>query len=159
MLLIRKSPGFVPDIAMLLIVIALVPPFVSVIAFAAPLFPTATDTQFRLVGDTEALPDAVAPVPDSATFCGLLLALSVKLRVALRAPVAPGLKVTETVQVDEAPRLLPQVLLEMEKSPAFVPEIAMPLIVIDEVCPFDKVATFAARSIQPSRCRMQSRLG
>jgi hypothetical protein len=144
LLLIRKSPGFVPDIAMLLRVIELVPPFVSVTAFAAPLLPTATDTQFRLAGETEALPEPVAPVPDSATACGLLLALSVKFSVALLAPVAPGLKVTETVQFDEAARLLPQVLLEIEKSPAFVPEIAMLLIVIDEASPFDKVADFAA---------------
>ena len=144
LLLIRKSPGFVPDIAMLLMLIELVPLFVSVTAFAAPLLPTATDTQFRLVGETEALPEPVAPVPDSAIFCGLLLALSVKVRVALLAPEAPGLKVTETVQFDEAARLLPQVLLEIEKSPAFVPEIAMLLIVIDEVCPLDKVADFAA---------------
>jgi hypothetical protein len=144
LLLIRKSPGFVPDVAMLLMEIELVPLFVSVTVFGAPLLPTATDAQLRLVGETEALPDPVAPVPDSATDCGLLLALSVKFRVAFLAPVAPGLKVTEAAQFDEAARLLPQVLLVIEKSPAFVPEIAMLLIVIDEASPLVKVADFAA---------------
>jgi hypothetical protein len=141
---IRKSPGLAPENAMLVIDSDVDPLLVSVTALAAPLLPTATDTQFKLVGETDALPELVAPVPDSAIFCGLLLALSVKVSVALLAPAAPGLKVSKTVQLDEAARLLPQVLLEIEKSPAFVPEIAMLLIVIDEVCPLDKVADFAA---------------
>ena len=41
----------------------------------------------------------VAPVPVSEIFCGLLLALSTKLRVAERVPVAVGLKMTEAVQL------------------------------------------------------------
>ena len=42
LLAIVKSPGFVPVSVTLLIVSDDVPVFVSVIAFAAPLFPTAT---------------------------------------------------------------------------------------------------------------------
>jgi hypothetical protein len=145
LLLIRKSPGFVPDVAMLEMLIALVPLFVSVIGFPAPLLPTATDTQFRLVGETEALPpDDVVPVPDKVTFCGLPVPESVKLSVALRAPAAVGLKVTDAVQLADAARLAPQVLPEMAKSPAFVPEIAMLLMEIDDVSPFVSVADFAA---------------
>ena len=144
LLLIRKSPGFVPDIAMLLIVIELVPLFVSVTGFGPPLLPTATFTQFKLVGETVALPEPDTPVPESVTFCGLLLALSVKLSVADRAPDAPGSNVIDTVQLAELPRLLPQLLLAMAKSPAFVPEIAMLLIVIDDPRPFVNVAAFAA---------------
>jgi hypothetical protein len=46
-----------------------------------------------MLGDTVTEPVLDAPaVPDSATFCGLLLAPSLKLRVALRVPVAKGLK-------------------------------------------------------------------
>jgi len=144
LLLIRKSPGFVPDIAMLLIVIVLVPLFVSVTGFGPPLLPTATFTQFKLVGETLALPEPDTPVPESVTFCGLLLAPSAKLSVADRAPDAPGLNVIDTVQLAELPRLLPQVLLEMAKSPAFVPEIATLLIAIDDDSPFVSVVDFAA---------------
>jgi hypothetical protein len=144
LLLIWKSPGFVPEIATLLIVIADVPLFVSVAAFGAPLFPTATDTQFSVVGDTVAVPELVVPVPESATFCGLPVALSVKLRVALRLPEAPGLNVTDAVQLADAASVLPQVLLDMAKSAAFVPEIATLLMVIDDVSPFFRVADCAA---------------
>jgi hypothetical protein len=41
----------------------------------------------------------VAPVPMRETFCGLLLALSTKLSVAERVPVAVGLKMIEAVQL------------------------------------------------------------
>ena len=143
LLLIRKSAGFVPTTVTLPIVIALVPLFVNVTGLGPPLFPTATFTQFKVVGDTDAVPEPVAPVPESATFCGLLLALSVKPSVADRAPDAPGLNVIDTVQLAELPRLLPQVVL-FEKSPAFVPVIVMLLIVIDDPSPFVNVATFAA---------------
>jgi hypothetical protein len=69
-----------------------------------------------------------------------LVAESVKLSVALRVPTAVGLNVTEALQLVEAARLAPQVLLAIAKSPALVPEIATLLIVIDDVSPFDSVA-------------------
>jgi hypothetical protein len=47
----------------------------------------------RMLGDTVTVPVLDAPaVPDRATVCGLLLAESLKLSVALRVPVASGLK-------------------------------------------------------------------
>ena len=49
------------------------------------------------------------PVPDSETCCGLPAALSVTFKVALRAPVVVGLKVTLTVQLALAANELPQV--------------------------------------------------
>jgi len=49
---IWKSPALAPVSVMLLIVMAVEFPFVSVMAFGAPLFPTATDAQLRLVGAT-----------------------------------------------------------------------------------------------------------
>ena len=73
-----------------------------------------------------------------------MLALSVKISVADRAPVAPGVKVTEAVQLPDAARLFPQVWVEMAKSPAFVPEIAMLLIEIDDVRPLVNVDDIAA---------------
>src|SRR5947209_9374180 len=66
-------------------------------------------------------------MPLSATFCGLSAALSVRVRLALREPVAPGVKVTLMVQLAFAARLLGQ-LLVWAKSPLFVP--VNPMLVI-----------------------------
>jgi hypothetical protein len=142
LLVILKSPGSAPEVAMLLIVIAAVPPLVKVTGFGAPPAPTSTLTQFRVVGLTEALPPVVevAPVPDNATVCGLLLAASVNDSVALRAPVAVGLNATIAAQLAEAARLAPQVLLVMEKSPASAPVMATLLMAIAAVPPLLKVA-------------------
>jgi hypothetical protein len=49
-----KSPGSAPVKAMLLIVIDVVLLFERVTTFCAPVFPTATDAQLTLVGETEA---------------------------------------------------------------------------------------------------------
>jgi hypothetical protein len=49
-----KSPGLVPEIAMLLMVMAVVPLFVSVTTFCAPFPPTGTAAQLRLAGETVA---------------------------------------------------------------------------------------------------------
>jgi hypothetical protein len=51
---------------------------------------------------------APVPVPDKATVCGLLLAVSVNVSVALRAPMAVGANVTETVQLAPAANVLGQ---------------------------------------------------
>jgi hypothetical protein len=59
------------------------------------------------------IPVAAIPNPESATVCGLLVAVSVKLRVAVRVPVVVGEKTTVAVQVAEAARLVPQVLLDI----------------------------------------------
>jgi hypothetical protein len=86
----------------------------------------------------------VPPAPESETFCGLFVAESVKLNVAVRVPVAVGLKTMDAVQFAEAARLVPQVLLAMLKSPAFAPEIATLLIVIEVLRPFESVAVCPA---------------
>jgi hypothetical protein len=64
--------------------------------------------------------------------------------VAVRVPAAVGLKTMDAAQFAEAARLVPQVLLAMLKSAAFVPEIAMLLIVIEDVRPFESVAVCPA---------------
>ena len=138
---IRKSEEFVPPTTMLLMAIEDVPLLVRVMAFAPPVCPTATLAQFRLVGLTDAVPELLlVPVPDTATDCGLLDAVSEKFKAAVRAPDVVGLKTTVTVQLAEAARLPPQVLAEMLKSPAFAPVKPMLLIVIEAVLPFLKVA-------------------
>jgi len=70
---------------------------------------TAWAAKVRLVGETLA-PGAV-PVPDRETVWGLPDALSVMVRVPLREPVAVGVKVTLTVQVLLAARVVPQLLV------------------------------------------------
>lgn len=82
------------------------------------------------------------PVPVSGTFCGLVLDVSVKANVAVRVPIAVGLKRIAAVQPAEAARLVPQVLPEMLKSPLSVPEIAMLLMLIDPVPLLVRVAGF-----------------
>jgi hypothetical protein len=56
-----------------------------------------------------------------ATACGLVVALSLTVRVPLLAPVAEGSNCTLTVQLAAAARLDPQVVADCRKSPAFVP--------------------------------------
>jgi hypothetical protein len=100
---------------------------------------------------------AAVPNPESATFCGLLLAESVIVRVAVRVPVADGLKRIATVQPALAARVDPQVLLEIMKSAAFVPVKAMPRIEIEAEPPFVNVTDFGAPTL-PSETLAQLRL-
>ena len=141
LLLIAKSPALVPLIATLLIVMEELVPFVNVADCAALVEPTPVAGNPRDVGDTVTLPlDVLLPVPESATVCGLLLAVSVTVSVAVRVPLALGLNEIEILQLADAPRLEPHVLLEIRKSPAFVPVSATLLIVIDELVPLCNVA-------------------
>jgi len=65
------------------------------------------------------------PEPERATDCGLPLALSVMLRVAVRAPLATGVNKTAMVQLLPAATEDPQVSTS-EKSPGSVPAKAIP---------------------------------
>lgn len=56
-------------------------------------------------------PEPPVPVPETATCCGLLGSLSVKVSVAVRVPAMVGLKRIVTVQLEDAARLEPQVLV------------------------------------------------
>ena len=90
---------------MVVMVSEVVPTFVSVSVFGPLVTPMATVPKLKLVGDSF----AAVPVPLSDTCCGLPMALSVKLRDALRVPLAVGLKVTLIVQLAAAASELPQV--------------------------------------------------
>lgn len=63
--------------------------------------------------------------PDRVICCGLQFALSVKVRAALRGPELFGVNTTVTRQDSPPARLAVHVLLPIEKSPAFAPEIEM----------------------------------
>lgn len=68
------------------------------------------------------VPPLVPPVPPREIVCGESPALLVSTSDALRAPTAPGEKVTPTAQVAPTGTLDPeQVSVATAKSPAFVP--------------------------------------
>ena len=133
------NPMLVTEMAALLVL-------VNVADLGPPALPTDTAPQLIEVGETEIepLPEDEPPVPspETAICCGLPLALSVKLRVAVRVPDAVGLKMMFAVQLAEAARLAPHVLLKTAKSPAFVPVNAMLLMVMAAVPLLVSVATF-----------------
>src|ERR1700722_5064691 len=110
---------------MLLIGITVVPLFVKGGDLGAPPTPTDTLAQLIFAGLKLRLPVGAIPVPERETFWGLLLAESMKLRVAARVPTAAVSKRIVAVQVEWAARLDPQVLPEIAKSAALVPAIAM----------------------------------
>ena len=68
-------------------------------------------------------PDEV-PIPESPTLCGLPLALSVMLRVAERAPVAAGEKVTPRLTLSPGVTVIGSAGELRAKSVAFAPETA-----------------------------------
>jgi hypothetical protein len=145
LLLIAKSPAFVPPIVTLLMVIEDAVPFVKVADCAGLVEPTAVFGNPRAVGATLTLPlDELPPVPDSATVCGLLVDESETVSVAARVPLAVGLKEIETPQLAAAARLVPHVLLEIRKSPRLVPVSDMLLIVMEELELFFRVAVCVA---------------
>jgi hypothetical protein len=111
---IAKTAAFVPEMATLLIVMAAVVPLLRVADCAGLVAPGAVLPNDRVVGLALTVPPVVpVPVPDSATVCGLLLAVSVKLRVAVRVPVVVGANTMVAVQLAEAARVVPQVLLDI----------------------------------------------
>ena len=97
LLVCPKSPGLVPVKPMLVMVSAAPLGFESVTALAVLVMPTLWLPKSG-TGEGDRLGGAV-PVPETPAVWGLLLALSVTVKVALRDPVAAGVKVTLMVQV------------------------------------------------------------
>jgi len=155
-----KSPGFVPDTAMLEIVRAAVPEFVSVTGAGTLDVPTCCEPKLRLVGDRVTLGagggGADAPVPLSGAVCGLPDALSVIVRLALRVPVADGENVTEAVHDAPAASVPPHVFV-CAKSAAFEPETAMLVIVNAALPEFVSVKGFDELDV-PTCCEPKLRL-
>jgi len=77
-------------------------------------------------------PGSIVPVPDTPAACSLLLALPVTVNVALRDPVAVGVKVTLMVQVAPVAKVEGQ-LLVCPKSPELVP--VKPTLVMVKAAP------------------------
>lgn len=117
----EKSPGSRPVIVMPVIVRVAFPALLRVNFCALLVDPTLTFPKERVLGDNVTV--AAMPVPLRDAVCGLPLALSAMLTVAVRVPVAVGLKVTLTWQLPPATTLL-QVLV-CKKSVLFVPVMLM----------------------------------
>ena len=113
----EKSEEFAPPIATLLIVIDEPAPLVRVTVWGALLEATAVLANERLAGDTDAALEVAAAVPESASDCGLLLAESVKLRIALRVPAAVGLNTTLAEQLAAAASWLRMCWLKLQSPP------------------------------------------
>jgi hypothetical protein len=123
-----KSPLLVPVTAMLEMLSAAPPEFVSVTGWAALAVPTFWLLNVSEAGESAAV--AAAPVPVRLAVCGLFVVLSETANVAVRVPRAVGVKVTLIVHVAPAARLEPQ-LFVWAKSVLLVPVMAMLLIVIE----------------------------
>ena len=138
-LLTAKSVALAPPVAMLPMVIDVVSPLVSVTDWLALLEPTVVPGNVRLVGLAATPP---LPRPVRATVCGLLPSESLKLNVAVREPGAVGPNSRFTVQLADAARLAPQVLLNIEKSPGLAPENVKLVMVSGLAFPLVSVTTF-----------------
>ena len=142
-----KLLAFAPVSVMLLTVRATLPVFDSVTVLGGLVVFTFCLLKVRLVGDRVAV--GPTPVPDTPAVWGLLLALSVTVNVALRAPVAVGVKVTLIVQVPLAAKVegLMGQLLDCPKSPGLVPVKPM-LVMLNAVLPgFERVTALAALGV------------
>ena len=104
-----KSPAFAPEMDEALRVTELVVLLVTVMLWEPLEEPTAMLPNDRLEGAAVTAPDPPLPSPERATSCGLLPALSVNARFAVRVPEFVGLKRIVTVQLAEAARVVPQV--------------------------------------------------
>ena len=94
----------------------------------------------------------VEPVPDNETVCGAPLALSVMVRVPVRAPPAVGVKVTEMAQLAAAATLDPQVLVSA-KSP-----VATIDVMLNAAEPLSVSVTVCAALVEPVFCAEKLRL-
>jgi hypothetical protein len=138
----EKSPEFVPVIAMLLMESSVLPPLDKETDCAELLEPTLTVAKESAAGLAVRVLVAAVPVPESVTVCGLPLAESSKLSVAVLLPVVVGAKTTFTVQLADAARLFPQVFEYISKSPGLAPTREMLPIVTSVELPFVSVTTF-----------------
>jgi hypothetical protein len=141
-----KAAALAPEMAILLMGMAALVPLLNVTICAELVEPTAVAAKDTPAGAAVTVPVPLEPVavPDKATLCGLPVPVSVNLSVALRAPATVGAKIMSVVQLAEAARLVPQVLLKIVKSLGSVPEIAMLPMVMAVVPLFVSVIAFCA---------------
>lgn len=106
----EKSAESVPVRPRLVMLRVAVPVFESVTLCGALVVPTFCWPNVRLEGE-RLTTGAATPVPVKPTVCGLPLALSLIVSVALREPAAAGVNVTLMAQLAPAATELPQVFV------------------------------------------------
>lgn len=104
LLVCEKSPGSSPVIVRLVIVSVALPALLKVSFCGLVAVPTFTFPKESVLGDNVTV--AAMPVPVKEAVCGLPVALSATLTVAVRSPAAVGLKVTLIWQVPPATTLV-----------------------------------------------------
>jgi hypothetical protein len=154
---IAKSPGSAPAIATLSKEIVVVPSLCNVTVWTALGEPTSSALKDSACGATVNVLIFPVVVPESDTLCDGLNPEWLMVKVASRVPAACGVKIIATVQLEEAARLSPQVLLAIAKSPAFAPEIPMLVIAICEVPTLLTVTTFGV-PVEPKATLLHTRL-
>ena len=87
------------------------PVFLTVTTCAAVAVPTEVEAKLSEVALSVTTGTGATPVPARLTVWGVVLRAVITLTVALRVPAATGLKMTETVQLEEAARLVAQVVV------------------------------------------------
>lgn len=120
-----KSLAFVPLSVGLLMVTPVFPVLLIVMICEALVLFRFCGLKIRDDGLTDTVVDGVCPVPLRLTDCGEPVALSVIVAAAVRVPAAVGENVTYTEHELLTASEEPQLLLEILKSPALVPVIAM----------------------------------
>ena len=150
-----KSPGFVPVRVMPVMLSGAVPLLVIITFVTALCVLTTCVPKGTLVG-ARVTAEAV-PVPVSGTVCGLAGASSATLMFADLAPVAVGLKVTPTAQLELtvselAPnaQAVPVVGAPRVKSPVFVPVRVMP-VMFSVAVPLFVIVTLVVALVVPVR--------
>ena len=124
---------------MLVMLRVALPVFESVRVCGREVVPTLVVGKASVVGESVAMGAGTGvPVPVSAAVCGEPVELSATLRVALKVVAEAGVNVTEIVQVEDAARDVPQVLVSA-KSEGLAPVRVMLLIFSVALPVFDSV--------------------
>src|SRR5947207_5198574 len=132
-----KSPGLAPVSATLVMARFAASVLVTVTVWAALVVPTSWLPKERPAAEKL----APVPLPVSATLCGLLLALSAKVRLAVRVPAVAGVKATSTLQVPPgATAAAEQLSALLAKSPALAPA-SVTLVTLSVLLPMLVTAT------------------
>jgi hypothetical protein len=118
--------------------------FVKVNVFGELVVPTVCAVNVIVAGVSVA---GVTPVPENATVCGVLLALSLTLNCPALFPVAVGVNVTLIVHFPLAAKLVVQFVAEIAKSPV----VEITTLVSVTVWLLVKVNVFAALVV-PTTC-------
>jgi len=149
-----KSPGLLPTKPMLVILKGALPVLLRVKLSGELLIIAGWLVKLKLAGERAAI--GTVPVPVKLTDCGLFVALSAKVNVAVRLPDVVGVNVTLTVQLAFAASELPHVLLGILKSPGSVPITWMLLMVKAAFPPLVRVTPCAALVV-PTLCEPKDR--